>query len=143
MKRYISRKFISTIIILLFGVSMLINCTGITCENGNQTKKDPIAKLKFINKIHDLGDVANDTLLVIRYKFINTSNEILKINYVNPACICTAYTLSNNSILPNDTAYIELKFNTKEKYGKQKIYTIVSANTEVELYKLTLEANIL
>ncbi|MEG0519382.1 MAG: hypothetical protein RR555_11050 [Bacteroidales bacterium] len=45
--------------------------------------------------------------------------------------------------MPKDTAYVELMFNTQGKYGLQKIYTVMKANTKAQMYKLTFYADVL
>lgn len=121
---------------------MMISCTT---ENSNSTKIDnsnTVAELNFIQKVNDFGTVPNDTILVSRYYFTNTSTDTLKILRVKPDCTCTEYFLSKKDILPKDTAYIELVFNTKDRYGDEKVYAIVEANTVAKMYKLTLKASI-
>ncbi|MDE5417934.1 DUF1573 domain-containing protein [Labilibaculum sp. DW002] len=99
-----------------------------------------LSSLIFINKYIDFGKVRQDTLLIGKYRFYNSGSDTLFIKYVNPDCSCTGYSLSNDTIQPLDTAFIELKFDTKEKLGFNKIYTTVRANTQTEFYKLTLKA---
>jgi len=153
LKKTNSSKFrsIATIILSTSFIFLFLNCTHTNKKSNdffdnNEDKlslnNNGISKLRFINKRIDFGNVPKDTLLIHRFNFLNTSNNNLIINHVNPDCICTGYTLSNDTILPGDTAYIELKFDTQNKYGKQKIYTIVSANTKPKLNKLTLLANV-
>lgn len=143
-------KLIQTITFISI-IILSIKCTNTDqkCNifSGNNEEKQSyknkrITKLSFINKRADFGNVPPDTLLVQTFNFINTGNNNLIINYVNPDCICTGYTLSEDTILPGDTAHINLKFDTHNKYGSQKIYTIVSANTKPKLNKLTLLANV-
>jgi hypothetical protein len=73
---------------------------------------------------------------------MNIGDNPLIIYGVNPDCGCTDFYLSNDSINPGDSAYIELVLNTEGKFGHQKIYAVVEANTDAKLYKLTLEADI-
>ena len=100
------------------------------------------SNLKFINKIVNFGVLPKDTIVNAKYLFTNTSNEKLIINSVNPDCTCTGFNISKDTISSGDTAYITLHFNTANKYGSQKIYAIVSANTKVKLYKLMLIAKV-
>jgi hypothetical protein len=93
-------------------------------------------------KVFDFGIVKPDTLLNARYYLINNSDSVILINYVNPECTCTNYYVSNYSINPHDSIYIDLTLDTKNKHGEQKIYTIISANTKTKMYKLTLKANV-
>ena len=86
--------------------------------------------------------------LVIRKRAIDfgvvsaNTDSIIVINYVNPECSCTGYKVSNYHIEPRDSVYVDLELNTKGKYGEQKIYTILRAETETKMYKLILKANV-
>ena len=99
-------------------------------------------KCRFLNRRVNFGRVYNDTILYSKYYFVNTGDRKLIIDYVNPDCSCTGYSLSDDTVMVGDTAYIELMFNTEGKYGNQKVYTIVCVNTKHRLYKLTLLANV-
>lgn len=128
---------------LIFG--LLSSCSNTT----DQDKKDNIIQskvkttnIKLNSKYKNFGKVAPDTLLTARFEFKNTGSNPLFIYRVNPDCSCTDFYLSNDSIVPGDSAYIELVLNTEGKFGHQKIYAVVEANTDAKLYKLTLEADI-
>lgn len=99
-------------------------------------------ELTIRNKVVDFGTVSGDTLLQARYYIVNNTDSVIRINYVNPECICTGYEISSYQINPQDSIYIDLSLSTKGKYGEQKIYTIMSAETAVKMYKLTLKANV-
>ena len=82
-------------------------------------------------------------VLYAKYFFKNIGKNNLIIKYVNPDCICTGYSLSNDTISPGDSAYIELQFKTENKLGQQKIFTTVSANTDTKMYALIFKANVI
>jgi len=105
--------------------------------------QEKLSDMKFICKYINFGKVSRDTLLVGRYAFFNSGKDSLRIKYVNPDCSCASYKLSQKTLSPGDTAYIELVFKTKDKLGVNKIYTTVCANTNTKMYKLTLKANVL
>jgi hypothetical protein len=104
--------------------------------------KPRYADVHFVEKIKDFGLIKNDTVLVAKYRFVNTGNSVLIIDYVNPDCTCTSYYLSQKRIMPNDTAYIELKFDTRQKMGSHKLYAVVATNTVAKFYKLTLKVDV-
>jgi hypothetical protein len=101
------------------------------------------SKLIFENKVFDFGQIEQDTVISAVFIFKNTGKKNLIIDYVNPDCSCTDYYLSKDTISPEDTASIVLFLNAINKLGKVKGYTIVSANTEEELYKLTLKGEVI
>jgi hypothetical protein len=124
-------KSLKIILIIPFILSTLIHASSFS-------NHDIIIRKKVI----DFGVVKSDTLLNARYYLINNSDSVILINYVNPECTCTNYYVSNYSISPHDSIFIDLTLDTKNKYGEQKIYTIINANTKTKMYKLTLKANI-
>ncbi|MCX6327671.1 MAG: DUF1573 domain-containing protein [Bacteroidia bacterium] len=127
---------------------ILLLCTSIfSCSNKKNIQQSSqqreLADLAFKIKFYDFGNVSNDTILFAKYFFKNIGKNNLIINYVDPDCTCTGYSLSNDTISPGDSAFIELKFKTENKFGKQKIYTTVCANTETKMYSLILKANVI
>jgi len=123
----------------------------LSCGRGRDSEMDTntkfkssrnLTKIKFFNKRVDFGYVNSDTLLTGKYIFMNSGNFDLIIDYVSPDCSCTDFYLSKKSIKPGDTAYILLKLLTKSKFGNEKIFATVSANTEERLYSLQLLVNI-
>ncbi len=132
---------------------ILISFLNLNChkkENKNiQKKENKIlesinkSKIIFKSKILDLGNIkSNDSIISVKYYFTNISDIPAKIEYVSPDCSCTGFKSPENPILKDSVGIIELLFNKKNKFGHQKIYAIVKANTEEELYKLTLKMNI-
>ena len=89
--------------------------------------KEELSEMKFINKRFDFGDVSDDTLLIADFSFVNISNNDLIIDYVNPDCTCTGFFLSNDTVCPGDTAFIQLQLNTEGKHGFVKIYLATPA----------------
>jgi len=131
----------------LFFISFIfLSCTSnnrstdVTVDTSN---KLALTDIKFLNRRVDLGSVSDDTLLTAKYSFVNIGNYPLFIDYVSPDCTCTGYYISQRRILPKDTAYILLKLATKNKYGNEKLFAVVSTNTLQRLYSLELLANII
>ena len=95
-------------------------------------------RLTILNKMVDFGNVKSDTILVAKFFFVNSGTQAVEIEYVNPDCTCTNYKLSSKTVNPGDTAYVELQVNTTGKYGRNRIYATMKANTFVKMYKLTI-----
>lgn len=90
----------------------------------------------------DFGNVPSDTLLEVRFVLRNTGDYPLVVYYVNPDCSCTGYTLSKPVARPGDTLSIALRLSTRHKIGRQKLYTVVRANTAEQMYRLLLKADV-
>jgi hypothetical protein len=91
-------------------------------------------------KTIDFGVVKQDTLLTAKFYLVNNSDRKIIINYVNPDCSCTKFLVSNYNINPHDSVYVDLSLDTKNRFGEQKLYTIIKAETNTKMYKLTLKA---
>lgn len=102
----------------------------------------PLATLRFDTRTIDFGNVPSDTLLATRFVLRNTGDYPLVVYYVNPDCSCTGYTLSKPVARPGDTLSIALRLSTRHKIGRQKLYTVVRANTAEQMYRLLLKADV-
>ena len=121
-----------------FFIILFIIILGAFDANG-QRKSDEVLLIR--NKVHDFGIVKSGNPLNARYYLINRGNTDIKINDLRTDCICTEFFISNYTIQPKDSIYIELTLDTKSvPYGEHKIYAIVNADTDTKLYKLTLKA---
>jgi len=98
-----------------------------------------LTTLKFINQTFDFGNVDKDTIIIAKYYFVNTGSKTLVIEFVNPDCSCTDYSVHYKYTEPGDKGYIELKLDTSDKNGQQFIVAVAKFNTEPAFYKLTLE----
>jgi len=115
---------------------------AIPISSSAQTSKADENRLIFLEKIYEFGVVKADTLLSARFHFVNVGKDTVHIDYVNPECSCTSYLLSKQDLAPRDTAYIDIAYNTKGKFGAQKAYVIVRANTKEQMYKLTINVDV-
>lgn len=99
----------------------------------NIASHDSLAQLEFINKrICDLGALRRtDSLITKKIYFWNPSSDTLKINKVYKSCSCTDVNISELSISPCDTAYVEVKIDVKDKIGDQEMIIHLIANTAI------------
>jgi hypothetical protein len=102
--------------------------------------KEP--NLVFNKKFYDFGVIETDTVLVAKFWLKNSGDSELNIINVDPDCMCTNFEILDNTIEPSDSTQLILFFNTENKIGKHKIYTILETNTVVRFYKLTLQVEI-
>jgi hypothetical protein len=117
-------------------------CLSVFSQNNKQNEHQNEKQLKILNKTVNLGDIQHDTILMAKFFFVNTGTTEVEIYSVNPDCICTGYSFSKKVISPLDTAYVELKFDTKNKNGLNKLYAVMETNTKTRMYKFTMILNI-
>lgn len=97
----------------------------------------------FENKIVKIDSVKQGTLVKAEYNFKNIGENNLYVEYINPDCICTGYSLSDSIIAPNNWGTIQLNFGTKKDLGVKKLIAVMKTNTDCKFYKLILKVNIL
>ncbi|HET8860117.1 DUF1573 domain-containing protein [Marivirga sp.] len=130
--------------ILIFYLIFTISCTENNSENNQDVQKENnlLTTIRFDNEIIDFGDVKQGDTLTARYSFKNSGANDLIIDYVNPECGCTSYTISQKRILASDSGYINLVIDTYDKIGNVNIYAIVKSNTKDKFNRLLVKANI-
>ncbi|MFQ3212971.1 MAG: hypothetical protein ACI9XJ_001825 [Marivirga sp.] len=125
---------------LLFLIS---SCVSDNKKTDHHIQEKGQGELHFINTIVKLDSVKSGDTVTANFKFTNNSNESVKIEYVNPDCVCTSFSISNENLAPNDTAYIQLNFDTKGYYGYKKVPAVVKANTRSRFYMISLIVDII
>lgn len=123
-----------------FTLVSLLACGNTQSEKENQTRKE--AYIVFDSKIVDLGAVNEGDTLVGKFSFVNKSNSDLIIEYVNPDCICTSFTISEKKIRPGGHGLITLFLDTRGKVGEQKVYAVVKANTKSKFHRIIMKATV-
>jgi hypothetical protein len=123
-------------------IALLLLFAGLTLNYSVFAQKTGRPVMDFETKIFDLGKIPKDTVVKARFHFTNTGTSPLIIKEVNTECMCTGYLIGKDTIQANEKAYIELTFNSENKQGHYKIYTVVKTNTYDALYKLTLKVNV-
>lgn len=136
---------LSIVVLLPKSASNTIIKKNAVLLNGDKVenkKKIPLSSMKIENSVVNFGIIERDTVLSADFKLINTGKNDIVIEYINPDCKCTNYSITKMVILPKDTSIVTLQFDTHGKNYDQTIYTTLKANTEEQMYKLLLKANI-
>jgi len=75
-------------------------------------------KIKYENKSHDFGDIMYGTLPTHFFKFTNTGDKPLILTTVKASCGCTSPFWTRDSIMPGDSGFIKVVFNTSSYKNK-------------------------
>lgn len=154
MKKYILEIICSIVIILSLSFIVTLRFCNLDIKSSaSQYDQDnvdivdkvqiPLTDISILNNIEYYeGICSNDTTISARYVIRNIGNNPLVIQYVNPNCSCTKYTVSKQITAPGDTVSIVLHMNTSGKTGQNKVTATFKANTIQELYILRLVANL-
>ena len=109
-----------------------------------ESYSDPLTEAFFDNKMIDIGDVYQNTIVFQDFVLKNTGEYPLIIYYVSPDCNCTDYFLSTQVAIPGDSIVITLEVNMKNKdKGMFMLNTVLRANTSDQMYRLRLQGNLL
>lgn len=90
---------------------------------------------------HDFGEIQKDKPSKFQFRFINVSDTPITIDNVRTSCGCTAPNWTEIPIEPNDTSFIEIKYDAKKTgYFKKKISVYFSGQKKAE--KLYIEGEV-
>ena len=97
------------------------------------------AQVDVIDKTYNFGSVQDGAVVEYSYRFKNTGTTPLIINSATGSCGCTVPEKPEQPILPGETGFIKVKFDSKGRVGAtHKTVTIASnANPEFPVLELT------
>ncbi|MEO6231427.1 MAG: DUF1573 domain-containing protein [Ferruginibacter sp.] len=137
-----------TSLILLLGV-IIISC--------NVRRKDKVvddavqqmesAKLdttsvQLIDSVYDFGSVAEGEKVTFNFRFKNNGNKPLVISNTSASCGCTVPEKPEKPILPGETSFIKVVFNSQGKAGHNEKNIMVTANTNPSFPNLLLKGEV-
>ncbi|CAL2089325.1 DUF1573 domain-containing protein [Tenacibaculum sp. 190524A05c] len=128
---------------LLFSCNDPKKQNNVSVAKPTQKEITKYADLVFDTKLIKFDSVKKGKMVSAKYVFSNPSADTLKLDYVNPECICTSYEVSSHVIPPNDKGEITLNLDTTHKIGETKINAVVKANTKTKFYKIILKVNVI
>lgn len=83
-------------------------------------------KIEFATKEHNFGTIKRNSIAEYRFEFVNTGNKPLNIKNVRSSCGCTTPELSQEKIMPGESAYVKVRYNTGIIGGFNKTVTVSS-----------------
>lgn len=105
-----------------------------------KTEKPPIIDtLSFSNGKLQLGKFPHYRKITAHIPIINTGEYPLIIRYCKSSGGGMLARTQKEPIFPNETAYIEIMFHTRNKLGKSTKTATISANTEQEVHRFTVQ----
>lgn len=121
--------FLSLLLVLLSG-----------CLFAQDNKKGAI--IKFENSVHDYGTILQGADGVCEFKFTNSGDEPLVLSSVRSSCGCTVPSYPKDPILPGQSNFIKVSYDTKRIGAISKQITVVSNATEPTI-QLSIKGNVL
>lgn len=102
----------------------------------------PLTELKFNEEEFDFGNITAGEQVTHVFKFKNTGKEPLVISNAKGSCGCTVPKWPKEPIAPGKSGEIEVKFDSKNKTGKQTKNVTITANTEPANTILKISADV-
>ena len=99
-------------------------------EDTNNWGNEKTTTVKFENPQYDFGVISQGEVVLHTFKYKNTGNGSLVITDITTSCGCTATKWDKEPLRPNETAEIEVKFDSYGKMGTQSKSITIIANTE-------------
>lgn len=134
---------VSVLLILASGLKLILSHAG----NGTETAADPTAltSVRLIGDRQDIGTVNSDMIISRDVIIINEGPEMLKVEFVDPDCNCTGYTLTPaNEAAIGDSLKLTLTIDMEhKKVGKFMLNTVVGMNTADRLHRIAIEGEII
>jgi len=129
-------QLVSAIIFSLLFVAM-------ACQHKNGHRQG-VSKgiVEFKEKSFSFGELKHGDVVGHRFKFINSGIEPVMIMHVEKSCGCTDVIYSHQPVLPGDSGFVELVFDTKGWNGRQVKQVKVLTNDSIGTRELRIWADI-
>lgn len=97
----------------------------------------------FESKINTFGNVKQDEVVGINYRFTNQGDAPLVINEIRMGCGCTQVVYPKEALVPNSGGIIEVIFDSAGFSGKQYKSVMVFCNAPDSPIELGFTANVI
>ena len=81
-------------------------------------KKIP-GEIAFEKEIHNFGTLKDGEVVAYSFKFRNKGGSPVKILKAEPSCGCIEVKFAENEVLPGDSSFVTVIFNTSGEWGNQ------------------------
>lgn len=125
----------------------------ITINAQNKQRKDPksadqrttqakIGKFKFVEEIHDFGEVPEGPLVECDFVFTNVGNAPILISDAHASCGCTVPQWPKEPIMPRKTGTIHVTYNTYGHPGAIENGVTLTSNAEQSQMVLRIKGTV-
>lgn len=110
-------------------------------ENTENIPTD-VAVMTFTEEVYKFGNIKAGDVVEHVFKFTNTGTAPLVIENAKSTCGCTVPQYPREAILPGESGEIAVKFNSKNKHGRQRKPVNITANTWPKLTTVYIDGHI-
>ena len=121
--------------ILIFSILLLLL---FSCGTGNRSQKisspQPSdakkisGKIVFEKEIHNFGTLKEGEVVSFSFRFLNKGGSSFKIVKAEPSCGCIEVKYADSEIVPGDSSFVSVIFNSSGEWGNQLKGAIVETS---------------
>lgn len=115
---------------LLFLTTNLIAQNLLTNTPNSPVFAGPFASIEFDKASFNFGTIEEGDIVSRAFTFTNTGDAPLIISDVKGTCGCTVPKWPHEPIMPGETAFVTINFDSKNKRGSQTQRIAITANTK-------------
>lgn len=98
--------------------------------------------VQLIDSVYDFGTIQSGKMVEYSFRFKNTGQKPLVIADAQASCGCTVPEKPEKPIMPGETGYIKVSFNSKDRTGHQDKVITVQANARPVFGQLRLTGEV-
>jgi hypothetical protein len=98
--------------------------------------------VEVIDRAYNFGTINEGDKVEYNFRFKNTGKKPLVITNASASCGCTVPEKPEKPVMPGETSYIKVVFNSKGKSGHQDKSIIVSSNAKPSFPDLVLSGEV-
>ncbi len=139
------------IYVLLFSVIFLINSCDVrkrdkiaddAAKQQEQALKDTTS-VQLIDSAYNFGKVTDGEKVEFSYRFLNTGTKPLIVTNATASCGCTVPQKPERPILPGETGFIKVVFDSKNRIGTAHKTITVTSNAQPGFPELLLTGEVI
>ena len=112
-----------------------------TMQKMEQALKDSTT-VALIDSAYNFGTITEGAKVEYNFRFKNTGNKPLVINNAHASCGCTIPEKPEKPVMPGETSFIKVEFNSTGKSGHQEKSIFVSSNVRPAFPDLVLSGEV-
>lgn len=113
----------------------------ITADGQENLNELPI--IKFKTQEHDFGKIIDGVKVAFKFRFTNVGGADLIISQVKTTCGCTVSRFSKEAIIPGESGFIELTFDSQRRTGFNHKSATVLTNAQPNVTSLSIKAMVM
>ena len=137
-------------------MAIVFSCVLFSCDirknnaSGDVKAADPSAQVikdfttvQVLDSVYNFGKVTDGEKVEYSFRFLNTGKNPLIITSANPGCGCTVAEKPEKPVMPGETGYIKVVFNSQGRVGNAHKDVVVRSNAKPEFPLLVIQGEVL